>query len=332
MKSVTDILVVDLGGTKAHVGLCNVNHAQGAHRSVELVREAIVPCVGYRGIEPILKEFCDRLPTPPPIVALGIAGPVSGDYGHVTNLGWQVAKTSVAQATGATKVLLLNDLEAHGYGTLVLEAQHVHTLNIGRPRAGNRALIAAGTGLGEAILFWDGMHHKPAACEGGHATFAPDDSVGWQIMRTLKERFGHVSWERVVSGGEGFGYIFDALVSQGMSAPEYLIKERQGRPFGPAVAAAAQAGVEVARETVRLFCTWYGAEAGNLALKAMATDGLYIGGGIAPKILPWIETYFMPAFSAKGRFRELLLEIPVRVILDPHNALHGLAWAAAQAR
>jgi glucokinase len=221
----------------------------------------------------------------------------------------------------------LNDLEAHAWGLDDCPPEHIVTLNAGSERRGNRALIAAGTGLGQALLFFDGKRHRPSASEGGHCAFAPvvadDDALLAHIRKTHK----HVSWERVVSGLEGFRNMYDFLVTERgeTPSPALLSASAAGYDLGAAVVETAAAGDAVAQKILRWFARLYGAEAGNLALKGMSIGGLYVGGGIAPRILPYLEAEFMGGFAAKGRFRELLSAMPVRVVTDPDVALIGAA-------
>ncbi len=237
----------------------------------------------------------------------------------------------------------MNDLEALGFAIDLLRPQEICELQAGAPGAqGNRAVIAAGTGLGEAGLYWDGATHRPFATEGGHADFAPQDELEIALLRYLRKGHEHVSWERVVSG-PGLVHLYRFLL-EWQSAREG--EERQERQEPPGMAermrsddpaavvwhCAASGESPLCGRAVDLFLRLYGAEAGNLALKTMATGGLYIGGGIAPKILDWMRRGpFIEAFRAKGRMRPLLEAMPVRVVLNPQVALLGAARYAALA-
>jgi len=234
-------------------------------------------------------------------------------------------------------VMLLNDLEAFGWGVGILPAERFAVLQEGaRDARGNGALIAAGTGLGEGGLFWDGARHVPFASEGGHADFAPRTSRETRLLEFLTKRYGHVSWERVASGG-GLVNLFDFLHEvEGMDVPpalaDALAREKLHDPAIISSAALAE-HAPIAVEALDLFARLLGAEAGNLALKLLATGGVYLAGGIAPKILPKLQDgAFVAAFAEKGRFKSLLEGIPVRVVLDDTTALYGAARYAAENR
>jgi glucokinase len=248
------------------------------------------------------------------------------------NLPWVVDAHELARDLKVPSVRLLNDLEANAYGIAALDAQDFVTLNPGAPGAtGNAAVISVGTGLGEAGLFWNGETHLPFACEGGHADFAPRNALEAELMLWLQARHGRVSYERVLSG-PGLLSIYEFLrdTGKGSEAPELREALRQGD--GPAAISAA--GLEgrdaLCVKALDLFVSLYGAEAGNLALKVMATGGVYIGGGIAPKILKKLQApAFLEAFADKGRMRPLLEAMPVKVITKDTAALLGAARVAA---
>jgi len=226
----------------------------------------------------------------------------------------------------------LNDLEATAYGALVLPEDKRQTLNVGVARTGNRAVIAAGTGLGQALLFWDGTRHVPVATEGGHADFAPRDEVEHDLLRWLERKYdGHVSYERTVSG-HGLVNIFTFL-DEHCRMPVSPETRRRLASEDPA-AVIGELGVTGACATavaaVERFVAIYGAQAGNLALTVMATGGVYVGGGIVNKLLPVMTNgAFVKAFVAKGRYEKLMREIPVWIIRDPDAGLHGAASVAA---
>lgn len=266
----------------------------------------------------------------------GIAGPVVGGRSAPPNLPWTVDASTLAAELGLANVGLLNDLEANAYGVAALEATDFIELNPeGSVRAGNAAIISAGTGLGEAGLYWDGSVHRPFACEGGHADFAPRDDVEAALLQYLVRRFGHVSYERVVSG-PGLLNIYKFLRDEaGGEEPGWLTDAIRTHGGPPAVSAAGLEGTsETCVKALHLFASFYGAEAGNLALKLMATHGVYIGGGIAPKIVPkLIDGTFMMAFAAKGRMTPLMEKIPVKVIGNDMTALIGAArWTLLRLR
>jgi glucokinase len=258
----------------------------------------------------------------------GVAGPVRHGRSDTTNLPWDVDARELARALHIRSVGLLNDLEAHAYGIALLAPADFVTLNQGAPDAsGNAAVIAAGTGLGEAGLYWDGQQYLPFAGEGGHASFAPSDPLQIELLRFLCHEFGHVSWERVLSG-PGLHNIYRFLRDTGRGEePDWLSHKMQQDDPSAVISQAALADTSpLCRQALDLFVVLYGAEAGNLALKLMATAGVYIGGGIAPKIIRKLtDSTFMAAFVAKGRLKPLLQQIPVRIIMNDKVALQGAA-------
>ena len=264
-----------------------------------------------------MRDFLGTHPAELAAASFAIAGPVRDGRVQVTNLAWEVDAAGLASALALHRVRLLNDLEANAWGLPVLGPDDFHVLNPGAAGAtGNAAVCSAGTGLGEAGMYWDGKRHHPFACEGGHADFAPLTKRQEALREHLAARYGHVSYERVCSG-PGLVNIYEFL--GGSSAAD-----------APEISEHALAGSdETAAAALDMFVEIYGAEAGNLALKLMATGGVYLGGGIPPRILPKLEDgAFMHCFTAKGRFADLLSAIPVRVILNDRTALMGAALAA----
>jgi glucokinase len=262
----------------------------------------------------------------------GVAGPVMRGRAEVTNLPWTVDAREAAAALRLGEVWLINDLEATAYGIAALPASDFVVLHAGAPGAtGNAAVIAAGTGLGEAGLLWDGARHRPFACEGGHATFAPTDDVQVRLLQYLLKRYAHVSWERVLSG-PGLLSIYEFFRDAGAGEEPTWLREslREGDPAAVISRAALEGRSPLCARALDLFVALYGAEAGNLALKVLATGGVFLAGGIALKILPKLqEPTFREAFVAKGRARALLEAIPVRVIVNDKAALLGTARYAA---
>jgi glucokinase len=322
-----NFLAGDIGGTKARLAVIEVRSTR-----VRVVRETTYPTRDYAEFDALLGDFLSGAETPADI-ALGIAGPVQGRVAQTTNLPWRIDADALQRQFGFARCTLLNDLEATAYGLPALGAEDLLTLQIGAPDAiGNAAVIAAGTGLGEAGLFWDGQQHQPFATEGGHASFSPDDELEIAFLRHLRQQHRHVSWERVVSG-MGLVSLHEFLrVHHNVSAPQWLMEEMQNGDAAAAISAAALFGRdEICVETLNRFVRLYGAEAGNLALKVMSSGGLYLGGGIAPKILPLLQgSAFLEAFLNKGRMRPLLEAMPVKVILNDRAALFGPALRAAQ--
>ncbi|MFZ1548342.1 MAG: glucokinase [Candidatus Nitrotoga sp.] len=325
-------LTGDIGGTKTRLALVEVN---GNH--VLTHRELSYASQHYKDFETLLDEFLSAGNTVDDAV-FGIAGPVQGGVAQATNLPWRIDAAALRQRFGFLRCHLLNDLEATAYGLPALGDVDFLTLQAGSPDAqGNAAVIAAGTGLGEAGLYWDGLSHHPFASEGGHATFSPRNALEFALMNYLQQHHhqqgrGHVSWERVVSGMGLLDLYAFLLDYRHVSTPAWLAEEMSGTDTAAAISAAALAGSDaICVETMQLFVSLYGAEAGNLALKVMSRGGLYIGGGIAPKILPLLQAGgFLEAFLDKGRRRPLLAAMPVKVILNDRAALYGPALFAVQ--
>lgn len=322
----TSILAGDIGGTKTRFAIVNV---QGT--AVSIQREVSYPSANYAQFDDLLADFLSQGEMPRR-VGLGIAGPIQGRLVNTTNLPWRIDADALQARFGFERCTLLNDLEATACGIPALGEADWLVLQAGSPQAsGNAAVIAAGTGLGEAGLFWDGQQHRPFATEGGHTSFSPDTEIERALLVHLQAQFGHVSWERVVSGmGIVSLYQFFRAYRQ-IAEPHWL---RDAMAQGDAAAAISQAGLAetdaICVETLRTFARLYGAEAGNLALKTMSRGGLYIGGGIAPKILPLLQSgLFMEGFLHKGRMRPLLEAMPVKVILNDRTALFGAALAVA---
>jgi glucokinase len=304
---------------------------------LHLEREHTYASRDYAAFEALLGEFLQGSATPER-AAFGIAGPVQGRVAQTTNLPWRIDADALQTRFGFGRCSLLNDLEATAAGLPALNKEDLLTLHAGAQNdagignGGNAAVIAAGTGLGEAGLFWDGQRYRPFATEGGHASFSPGNELEIALLRYLQQRHGHVSWERVVSG-PGLVTLHEFLcLHRGAALPGWLQHEMEQ---GDAAAGIAEAALSerdgLCVETLDWFVRLYGAEAGNLALKVMSRGGVYLGGGIAPKILPKLQNgRFLESFFSKGRMRPLLEAMPVRVILNDRAALYGPALHAAK--
>ncbi|TAN79898.1 MAG: glucokinase [Gallionella sp.] len=320
-------LAGDIGGTKTRLAVVEVAGAR-----VRVVHEASYPSRDYARFEDLLGNFLSGA-EPSGYAVFGIAGPVQGRVVQTTNLPWRIDADALQKQFGFARCTLLNDLEATAYGLPALGADDLLALQAGAPDAcGNTAVIAAGTGLGEAGLYWDGQCHHPFATEGGHTSFSPDNELDAALLHHLRQRYRHVSWERVVSG-MGLLDLHEFLrVYRHADTPQWLADEMQSCDAAAAIADAALSGRdEICAETLNWFVRLYGAEASNLALKVMSRGGLYLAGGIAPKILPLLQNgAFLDAFLNKGRMRPLLEAMPVRVILNDRAALYGPALWAAQ--
>jgi len=321
------VLSGDIGGTKTRLAIIVVDGTQ-----LHTEREQSYASRDYALFEDLLGDFLQNSAIPGR-AAFGIAGPVQGGVAQTTNLPWRIDADALQRKWGFESCELLNDLEATAGALLVLRAEDVLALHAGAPNAiGNQAVIAAGTGLGEAGLFWDGQQYHPFATEGGHTSFSPGDDIEVALLRHLQQRHTHVSWERVVSG-PGLVCLHEFLcLHHSAPIPDWLYHEMQQ---GDAAAAIANAALserdELCAETLDRFVRLYGAEAGNLALKVMSRGGLYLGGGIAPKILSCLQNgAFLNAFFNKGRMRPLLESMPVKVILNDRAALYGPALHASK--
>ena len=320
------LLAGDVGGTKTLLALFE---AGGENRHP--VREAALPSRGFPTFEAAVARFlADGPPAAIGAACFGVAGPVVDGRCVATNLPWQLDEAALAAAIPARRVRLLNDLVATGHGVLTLPPASLETIQAGTARAGNMALIAAGTGLGEALIVRDGDRRVVVASEGGHADFAPRSDVEMELLRFLRGRFGHASWERVLSG-PGLVNVYRFLRARaGVAEPEWL-RERLGRedPGAVVTEVGLAGGDAVCAHALELFVSLYGAEAGNLALKVLAVGGVFIGGGIGPKIRARLaDGTFVAGFRDKGRFADLMAAIPVKLVLEPRAALLGAASVA----
>lgn len=322
------ILAGDIGATHSRLAGFAVESA----RLISVVEETF-PSSAHASLDEIVRTFVTAHDLHVAHACFGIAGPVRHGRSEAINLAWAVDAQQLAEALGLATVWLINDLEANAYGVVALASEDFATLNAGSPAAeGNAAVIAAGTGLGEAGLYWDGRQHWPFASEGGHTSFAPGDALQRELLQYLQQQFTHVSWERVLSGPGLYNiYTFLRDTQRGVE-PAWLTEElRQGDPAAIISRTALAGTCDLCVQALDLFVALYGAEAGNLALKVMATGGVFVGGGIAPKIIDKLrDTTFMQAFCTKGRLQPVLEAIPVRVMLNEHTALYGAARCAAR--
>jgi glucokinase len=325
------ILSGDIGGTKSDLAIYSVSGvARGGVPAV--VREGTFPSRRYKGLDDLVEEFMAVEGETIRAAAFGIAGPVLDDRVRTTNLPWVVRRKRLERLLGTERVRLMNDLESMAYGGLFLPPKEILRLARGKRRQATIAVIAAGTGLGQAFLFWDGERYHPVATEGGHSDFAPRNDKELALLVYLQKKFTRVSYERVLSG-PGLVNIFS------------FFDEELGRPVSPQVrermktqdpaAVIGEAGVAgscpTSVEAVDTFLSLYGAQAGNLVLDVMALGGVFVGGGIALKLLPRMTSgLFMSSFLDKGRYRDLMSKIRVDVLMNPKTALLGAAHAAAE--
>ncbi len=298
-------LVGDIGGTKTELALIS--------DGILFDRTEKFPSKKYDSLETIISKFLGKDQVD--MACFGVAGPVMNGICHTTNLPWLIESAKIAKQFCIPDVFLLNDLTSGAYGISQIAKDKLYTLNQGDlPILGNQALISPGTGLGEALIIYDGVKQIPVSSEGGHTDFAPRNEREIELYRYLSGKFSHVSYERILSG-EGLSNLY-AFVSGGeVKNPEAITEE------------ALKDRLSTSRSVLKWFCEILGAEAANLALKGYAIGGVYIGGGIPPKILEILKDEdFMLGFLNKGRFKTLLKNIPVHVILDPHLALLGALY------
>jgi glucokinase len=318
------LLVGDIGGTKTALGV-----AETDGETVRLGEPRRYPSAAFGSFEQILQHYMLETGLTCRFAAFAVAGPVQDRRCETTNLPWSLDGDALEHAFGFVGVELLNDLEAVAWGVPVLGESDLAEIHPGDPLArGNACVVAAGTGLGQAGLFWDGVYHRAFATEGGHTDFAPADDLEFALLTYLKSRFGRVSWERVVSG-PGIANLFEFLLARYDTQPPAWLKAAidEGGDTAAAVAqAAADERCPICLETMNLFMRLYGREAGNMALKHMALGGIYLGGGIALKNLACLRRGgFLEGFFDKGRMGSLMRRMPVRVILQPHTPLFGAA-------
>lgn len=322
------IVAGDIGGTHARLGLFEVRNGAPA-----LVSERVYPSAQFSGLEAVLKAFVDEVHPVTTGAAFGLAGPVHEGKVRTPNLPWEVDARALEGVLGIAKVALINDLQALAHGIPLLAPSDFVLLNPGVEKAGNRAVVAAGTGFGVAGLVWDGQHDTPLATEGGHADFAPRNVLESELMLHLAKRFGRVSNERILSGA-GLTNVYDFLRDTGRGEEPAWLKERlQG---GDRARTISLCGLDrsspLCSSALDVFASVYGAVAGNVALLLMAVGGVYLGGGIAPKMLARLKEpqLFRAAFVDKGRLRPMMEQIPVRVVLDDRVGMRGAAQVASE--
>ena len=322
------VLVGDIGGTKTGLAVAEVD---GDRVKLELERR--YPSQEFGSLADIVSRFIDETGAACERGSFAVAGPVVDNHSRTTNLPWKLDGSALAKQLGLSRVRLLNDLEAIAWGVAALSDADFCVLQAGaQDAAGNACVVAAGTGLGEAGLYWDGQAHRAFATEGGHADFAATDEREFALLQFLQQRIGRISWERVVSG-MGIGNLYDFLSqSSSDSPPAPVAAALNGDGDVAAAVAEAAADCPLCRETMQLFAVLYGREAGNMALKQMALGGVYLGGGIAPKNLDLLrEGGFLRGFLDKGRMRPLMERMPVKVILEQRAPLLGAARFVASA-
>ncbi|HOG47984.1 MAG TPA: glucokinase [Anaerolineae bacterium] len=318
------ILAGDIGGTKTSLSLASV----AEDGSVRLAEVHSYPSQQYASLEAIVERFGQEVSATVDRACFGVAGPVLAGEATITNLPWRMSERSLTEALGGLPSRLINDLTALAHAVPALRGEDLVTLQRGERQVGGAiAILAPGTGLGQGYLCWDGRRYRPGASEGGHADFAPADDLQIQLLQFLRAEYGHVSWERVLAG-PGLHNIHRFLCAAGAATPDWVAARLAAGDPSAAISALALTGEDpCCARALDIFVSIMGAQAGNLALTYMATGGVYLGGGIPPKILPKLQDgAFLRAFRAKGRLSPVAAAIPVAVIA---NAQAGLLGAAA---
>ncbi|HEU4643841.1 MAG TPA: glucokinase [Gemmatimonadaceae bacterium] len=319
------VLVGDIGGTHARMAVVEITR-----RKITMLHARTYPSRAYSALAPIAREFLAEVGNGFERACFGVACPVVGGDCTTPNLPWSVSAARIAAEIGIARTRVINDLDAVAYGIGRLEAADVVTLQEGTPvEHGVIAIIGAGTGLGQAYLVWDQGRYRPLASEGGHASFAASDPLEWALQRWLTARYGHVSYERVLSG-PGLVSLYHFLAEREPARVVPAVHADVEREGGAAISRHALEGRDaLCREALALFARVYGGQAGNLALTVLATGGVYVVGGIAPRILDALrDGAFLAAFRAKGRMGGLLARVPVHVVINPSIGLFGAAVAA----
>ena len=320
------ILAGDIGGTNARLA-----YFQPQNGNFRLISERVYPSREYAELGEIVSKFLEDTATRPDVACFGIAGPVHNGRVETSNLPWTIEQSLLAKQIQLPATLLINDLEANAWGIGALSLQDLIPLNRVASAIGNQAVIAPGTGLGEAGLFWNGHEHEVYACEGGHVDFAPQGELQIEVLRFLARRYEHVSYERILSG-PGLVNVYEFLREKGCrEEPAGFAGQLAKGDAAAEISGAALSGTNrLAEQALDVWISVYGAEAGNLALKAMATGGIFLGGGISPKIRSKLTgPLFMRSFVDKGRLRPLLEKISVQIITNDKAALLGAARCAA---
>ena len=324
-----NVLIGDLGGTKTILAV--VSDQTGPR---ELLHEKTYPSTHYNSLEAIIRDYLDGITIRIDQACLAVAGPITHGRATITNLSWFVDAERLQSTFNLSPVVLINDLESVAYAIPILEPTDIHTLHEGSPvEGGTIAVIAPGTGLGEAFLTLEGGTYQAHASEGSHVSFGPTNQLQTKLLTYMREQkgFDHVSYERVCSGALGFSNLYNFLKDKGYAKePDWLMEKlaRSGDPT-PIIVESAQDKsnpCEICIATLDLFCDILAAEAGNLALKVLATGGIYLGGGISPRILDELQKpEFLEILRNKGRFQDLISQMPVKVILNPKAGLLGAA-------
>jgi len=320
------MLAGDIGGTKTMLAV----YAERTQVPADPVHKIRFKSAHYPSFEAIVQEFLDQTGVTPQAACFGVAGPVNARRSKITNLPWNIDADKIEQACGIPKVFLINDLKAIAVSVPHLDKNSLFTLNPGKPDPkGNRAVIAPGTGLGAAFLVWAGAGYRAFAGEGGHTAFSPLDSQEIQLLEFLTRRYGHVSFERVCSGSQ-LSNIYDYFLEKKMYPEPVWLKEKLAAAVDKTpviVETALERKADICNATLDMFVRALGTITGNMAVTLLPTGGIYLGGGIPPRILERLaQPDFLSRIADKGRFTSLCANMPVHVILDSKAALHGAAW------
>ena len=320
------LLAGDIGGTKTILALYSQD--EGPRNAIA---QFTYPSAKYTSLEAVVQEFMAQTRAKIERATFAVAGPVLNGRAQITNLPWVMEESQMCETLGLSSVKLINDLVAVGYGVPELQLEELYTLQEGKPvRGGAIGVVAPGTGLGETFLIWDGKRYRAHPSEGGHTDFGPTTPLQFGLLRYLQERYGHVSYERICAG-IGIPNIYSYLKEVGYAKElpaitEQLATATDWTPIIIQAALSPSEPSELCHATMDIFVSVLGAEASNMALKIMATGGLYLGGGIPPRILPLLSGgAFIQSFLDKGRFADILSQTPVHVILNSKTGLLGAA-------
>ncbi len=318
------VLAGDIGGTKTHLALYQYDESSFRLLSEKTYRSKI-----HQSFPDMVADFVGN--EKPDCISVGVAGPVINDSVKITNLTWSIEAKECARETGIENVYLINDLVANIYGLTTLQDKDFIVFHEGAPEMlGNAAMISPGTGLGEAGMFWDGHYFHPFATEGGHADYAPETEEDIELLRFLQKIYGHVSWERVVSG-MGIHQIFQFLCEYRNVIPDARITEEleKGDPAA-VISQGSKNGDPICYETMQMFWRNLANEAANIVMKYNGFGGVFIGGGIVPKNLDVLnKDDFLHYFLEAGRMKRLLEKVPVYVVLNDRAALRGASFYGA---
>ncbi|KAA9040612.1 glucokinase [Ginsengibacter hankyongi] len=317
---VNNILAGDIGATKTNLALIKSDG-----NNITTIHEAHYKSVDYKNIIELADIFIKNFPLPD-VICFGVAGPVLNGHAKLSNLAWEVDSDELSKHFGIKKIKLINDLEATAYGLALLNDKDIMPLNTGSDVAGNAAIIAPGTGLGEAGLYYDGNCYHPFATEGGHSDFAPRNQFDFELYTFLQKKFEHVSWERLICG-PGIVNIYEFLRDEKKRDEPNWLKEKFKNDNLPAVISTHVTECKICKETMDWFIQFLAYESANLVLKLKATGGLFIGGGIVPQIISLFQdNQFYSSFCNSGRLNYLLEKVPIKIILNNKTALLGTAY------